>query len=291
MEQLQQTIREQRQQIKQVHDELHTRRSESHSIKGKITSLELLQQHAMGKDNKHLAAWLASVNIADNRRLAEFLDVEPGWDSAVETVLGAYLEAICIDSADSLIPVLSDLKDESLTLFETGIEEAENKASLNPLSPTLSLREREHKIALSIPVSIMPLPLDKSNTHTAILLDKVSAPWDLSDLLTGVLCAENHEAARALSAGLKPWQSVITPDGAWFGPGWVRIIRAKDSKTGVLQREKELRLLKQRQIDLQEEITELEDRQEKLRSSLKRSGKVVASLCSNRITGSVLNYR
>lgn len=237
LEQLQQTIREQRQQIKQVHDELHSRRSESHSIKGKITSLELLQQHAMGKDNKHLGAWLASVNIADNRRLAEFLDVEPGWDTAVETVLGAYLEAICIDSADSLIPVLSDLKDESLTLFET----------------------------------VNTSAFDKSQTHPAVLLDKVSAPWDLSDLLTGVLCADNHEAARALSAGLKPWQSVITPDGAWFGPGWVRIIRAKDSKTGVLQREKELRLLKQRQIDLQEEITALEDRQESAEAALKEA--------------------
>ncbi len=237
LEQLQQTIREQRQQIKQVHDDLHTRRSESHSIKGKITSLELLQQHAMGKDNKHLSAWLASVNIADNRRLAEFLDVEPGWDTAVETVLGAYLEAICIDSADSLIPILSDLKDESLTLFET----------------------------------VNTSAFDKSQTHPAVLSDKVSAPWDLSDLLTGVLCADNHEAARALSAGLKPWQSVITPDGAWFGPGWVRIIRAKDSKTGVLQREKELRLLKQRQIDLQEEITALEDRQESAEAALKEA--------------------
>ena len=49
LEQLHHQIREQRQQVKQFHDSLHTRRSESHSIKGKITSLELLQQHAMGK--------------------------------------------------------------------------------------------------------------------------------------------------------------------------------------------------------------------------------------------------
>ncbi|MDO9139374.1 MAG: AAA family ATPase, partial [Methylobacter sp.] len=109
LEELHQQIREQRQQIKQAHDALHSRRSDMHSVKGKITSLELLQQHAMGKDNKQLSAWLASVDLAENRRLAEFLEVQPGWDTAVETVLGSYLEAICIDSADQIIPGLQRL--------------------------------------------------------------------------------------------------------------------------------------------------------------------------------------
>jgi chromosome segregation protein len=51
--------------------------------------------------------------------LAEFIEVESGWDSAVETVLGTYLEAVCIDNADQLIAELSSLSDESITLFET----------------------------------------------------------------------------------------------------------------------------------------------------------------------------
>ncbi len=124
LEGLHQQIREQRQQVKQHHDELHTRRSEMQSVKGKITSLELLQQHAMGKDNKHLGAWLESVDLVENRRLAEFLDVQSGWDTAVETVLGSYLEAICIESADQVIPGLQRLTDESITLVETQSVEA-----------------------------------------------------------------------------------------------------------------------------------------------------------------------
>jgi chromosome segregation protein len=236
LESLHQQIREQRQQIKQYHDELHARRSEMHSVKGKITSLELLQQHAMGKDNKHLSKWLDSVDLAENRRLAEFLDVQAGWDTAVETVLGSYLEAICIESADQVIPGLQRLTDESLMLVETGAKTS-GYADANPAFVRL--------------------------------LDQVKAPWDLSNLLAGVYCADDTETARILSSQLKAHESVITPDGTWFGSGWIKIIRAKDSKTGVLQREKELRLLKQRQEDLHIEIEALEDQLESAETGLK----------------------
>ncbi len=238
LEAIHQNIREQRQQVKHFHDELHTRRSELQSVKGKITSLELLQQHAMGKDNKHLSAWLESVSLDNKQRLAEFLEVEAGWDVAVETVLGSYLEAICIESADQVIPGLQRLTDESLTLLETKAKTSAHGSA---------------------------------NAANASLLDKVKSPWDLSDLLSGVYCADDAEKARAMSKQLKAHESVITADGTWFGPGWIKIIRAKDSKTGVLQREKELRLLKQRQEDLQVEIAAFEDQLEAVETDLKNA--------------------
>ena len=237
LEQLHHQIREQRQQIKQLHDSLHTRRSESHSIKGKITSLELLQQHAMGKDNKNLSTWLESMNLGNNKRLAEFLEVESGWDTAVETVLGSYLEAICVENAEPIIPGLSSLTNESLTLFET-----KAKAML-----------------------------DHPGNGRKTLLDKVNAPWDLSALLAGIYCADDNDAARALSANTSSHESVIVPDGTWFGPNWLKISRTKDSKVGVLQREKELRLLKHRQEELQLELVTFEDQLATTESELKEA--------------------
>ncbi len=235
LERLHHEIRDHRLQVKQHHDELHGRRSEMQHVKGKITSLELLQQHAMGKDNKNLSAWLESVQLADNQRLAEFLEVESGWDTAVETVLGSYLEAICIENADQIIPGLHRLTEESLILFETRSGRTDESSTLPRL------------------------------------LDKVTAPWDLSDLLSGVYCAENSDEARQLSTNIKSYESVVTPDGTWFGPGWIKIIRAKDSKSGVLQREKELRLLKHRQDELHNEIAAFEEQLETSESSLKNA--------------------
>ena len=239
LEQLHHKISDQRQQVKLLHDYLHTRRSESHSIKGKITSLELLQQHAMGKDNKNLSTCLETMNLGDNQRLAELLDVDSGWENAVETVLGSYLEAICLTDAESVISSLSHLTNESLTLFET----TSNSDHIT----------------------------NNSQAAPSVLLDKISTQLILSTLLTGIYCADNHAAARILSTTIKPYESVITPDGTWFGSNWIKVTHAKDSKVGVLQREKELRLLKLRLDELQFEIGSFEDQLTATETELKDS--------------------
>ncbi|MEI8209804.1 MAG: chromosome segregation protein SMC, partial [Methylococcales bacterium] len=195
--------------------------------KGKITSLELLQQHAMGKDNKNLSAWLESMNLNNNQRLAEFLDVDAGWDTAVETALGRYLEAICITNPESVFQGLDSLDKESVTLFNV------EKATKNDLP---------------------------DNQATAsLLLNKVKAPWDIGSLLSNIYCADNNEAASTLAGKMSAHESAITPEGIWFGSNWLKITHTKDSKVGILQREKELRLLKIRQEELTQEIYNLED--------------------------------
>ncbi|MGR9115054.1 MAG: chromosome segregation protein SMC [Gammaproteobacteria bacterium] len=227
-------IQTERQQQKELNQLLHTLRSELHNVKGKITSLELLQQHAMGKDNKHLSGWLEKMQISDKQRLAEMLEVETGWEHAVEMVLGSYLEAICIENAEPLIPALQHLTEDSLTLFEPRQFEMTDEDSA-------------------------PTPL----------LKKVNAPWSLAGLLTGVYCAEDLASARAAQGQLKPHESIVLPDGTWLGAGWLRITHSKDSKTGVLQREKELRLLKQRQEDLKLEISHIEEQLDTTEQTLK----------------------
>jgi chromosome segregation protein len=234
LEQHRQHIQDLRDQVKQYQNELHNHRSEIQHVKGKITSLELLQQHAMGKDNKKLGEWLARMDLANNQRLAEFLEVASGWENAVETVLNSNLEAICTENAESFITELHHLHDSSLTLFETGIK-----------------------------------VVHESSDSQIRLIGKVTAPWNLSSLLSGVYCAENNESARNLSLQLNPHESVITQDGTWFGPGWISVKHTKDSKSGVLQREKELRSLKQRQEELHIAIETLEDQLQTAEQRLK----------------------
>jgi chromosome segregation protein len=230
------SIKEFRQEIKLQHDTLHTHRSELQGIKGKVTSLELLQQHAMGKDKQKLSHWLDRMALTDNQRLAEFIEVESGWDNAVETVLGSYLEAVCIDSADQLIQELASLSNQSVSLFETQMESqtAENNGLIR-------------------------------------LLDKIQTPWNLQGLLSGIYCADNSEQARIIVEKIKHYESVITPQGTWMGYGWIKVIGESDAKTGVLQREKELRLLKEEQVILQAQVIVSEDQLEAVESFLKTS--------------------
>lgn len=240
----QQAIAEQRQQAKEWHDTLHRQRSEAQHLKGQITSLELLQQHAMGKDKQQLNRWLAQVGLQDKPRLAEFLDVASGWENAVETVLGSYLEALCLDDASGLLDALQGLSGEAIGVFET------------------------HPLAGRSPANASVPPSDR---HPALprLLDQVRSEWDLTALLGSVYCADGLAAAWQCRGQLQAHESIVTPDGAWVGPDWLKIVHATDSKSGVLQREKQLRELRQLQAQLAQDIAASEQRLAHAETALK----------------------
>lgn len=70
-------------------------------LNGRIVSLEALQQAALNP-GKGAAEWLREQQLIDRPRLAEGLRVESGWELAVETVLGADLQAVLLDDLEGL---------------------------------------------------------------------------------------------------------------------------------------------------------------------------------------------
>ena len=54
--------------------------------------------------------WLVARQLADRPRLLEQLQVDDGWQLAVETVLGDYLQAVCVDSIGPLGTLLGKLE-------------------------------------------------------------------------------------------------------------------------------------------------------------------------------------
>ncbi|MBD3670676.1 MAG: chromosome segregation protein SMC, partial [Gammaproteobacteria bacterium] len=179
-------------------------RSSLQSQRGRQASLEALQQAALGKQEGSVHQWLESRGLADSRRLAEDLEVDNGWEVAVETVLGPYLEAVVVDGVDPLAQALSELEGGELTLFDTSLSEAEAAGSL---------------------------------------AERVKAPWSLGSLLNGIHAAEDLAQALAMRANLQPQESVVTKDGIWLGKTWLRVSREADDHAGVLARENELKEL------------------------------------------------
>src|SRR5690606_28545749 len=68
-------------------------------LSGRIASLEALQQAALNP-GQGVADWLKSQLLERQPRLAEGLRVRPGWELAVETVLGADLQAVLLEDFD-----------------------------------------------------------------------------------------------------------------------------------------------------------------------------------------------
>lgn len=65
-------------------------------LNGRLASLEALQQAALDPGTG-TAEWLRDHKLSERPRLAEGLRVEAGWEMAVETVLGADLNAVLVD--------------------------------------------------------------------------------------------------------------------------------------------------------------------------------------------------
>ena len=91
-------IREQLQQAGQAEQQAQ---GELQRLNGRIASLEALQQAAMDP-GKGVSEWLREQGLDERPRLAEGLRVEPGWELAVETVMGADLQAVLLDRFDGL---------------------------------------------------------------------------------------------------------------------------------------------------------------------------------------------
>ena len=76
--------------------DLDTVRSELQTARGKLASLEALQQAALGQDQQEINRWLGQKGMDNQLRLGESLKIAAGWEMAVETVLGDNLQSICV---------------------------------------------------------------------------------------------------------------------------------------------------------------------------------------------------
>jgi chromosome segregation protein len=77
-----------------------------------------------------------------------------------------------------------------------------------------------------------------------------------------VFTAETLGEALARRRQLTAGQSVVTRDGVWLGPDWLRLSRDKDPHTGVIEREESLRDIRALVSQLADEVKESEHRLE-----------------------------
>ncbi|MDH3589646.1 MAG: chromosome segregation protein SMC, partial [Gammaproteobacteria bacterium] len=206
-------------------ERLNSGRAELQQLQGRLASLEALQQAALGENKKSVTEWLAGGSLSGRPRLGQVLSVEPGWERAVETVLGDYLQAICVDGMDAVESVLGDLPDVSIGFVVTG--KAAKSGWFKTGEP---------------------------------LAAKVSGEVRVDSLLADVFAAESLQDALRLRSRLHAGQSVVTRDGVWIGQEWLRVSRDEDTHAGVLAREDEMSAIRARCDTLDVEITDLSKR-------------------------------
>ncbi|MBT3643307.1 MAG: chromosome segregation protein SMC [Gammaproteobacteria bacterium] len=198
-------LQSQRVQNEQLSRTLNEQRSEMQHLAGRRASLDALQQAALGQAGDD-TAWVSEQGLESALRVGESLEVESGWEEAVEAVLGDALQGILVSNLRELSPAVARLTQGSITLL--GMSDTH--------APVV---QGEARVSLAA---------------------KIQSSAELSAWLSHVFVAEDLEDALSLAENLAPDESVVTRDGLWMGASWIRVSADKDVTAGVLQRQKEL---------------------------------------------------
>ena len=93
-------------------------RAKLQSDRGRLSSLQALQEAALGKLSQQVGGWLERHSLADRPRLAQTLEVEAGWETAVETVLDGYLQAVTVPNLAALAKDLASIAASGIAVIE-----------------------------------------------------------------------------------------------------------------------------------------------------------------------------
>lgn len=223
-----QTLRES---LRENQRKLNDRQREAQQLRGRLASLEALQQAALGKDNKALQSWLEAQALSNAARLGEQIQVNAQWAPIVEQILGSALEAVEVQTISAFASTVRGLERGEVMLFEAG---------------------------------------ESVGTDRATLWQQVEAPVSIKGLLDNIYIADSLAQAERMRSDLADHESIVTPDGVWMGRHWLRFTRERDAHAGVLQRKQEIETLQDQLETTEAAAAELADLVEQMTADIQQ---------------------
>lgn len=241
-------------------DQLDAVRNQLQTARGKLASLDALQQAALGLDNEEVNSWLRDNGLGEKQRLAESIRIESGWEHAVESVLGETLQSICVEGLDDIAALIAALPEGRVALVDV------KTAAAAPMNSAVSL---------------------------PALSELVQAESGIRDLLQGIYAAATLEQALTQRSCLGATESIVTADGLWMGRSWLQL-KSSDKEGSIVKRrglieelqasiEERLALttqLSERQLELKEAIAEAEQAREQLQADIASNSRAYGNLKS-----------
>jgi chromosome segregation protein len=216
------------------------RQRELSELDAEINSLNKIQQSISGNNEAILVAWLKSTGLDNNSRIWQAISIQAGWETALEALLGARLNAIAHHQfTDSGRPP------GALTVAITGAKTSVVQSNGSHKKSLYSVIER-----------IEP-------SYEAVLHD-----W----LASAYLLEEGTDIA-SVTKGLAQGECLVNKHGDIYTRHSITYFGAQSLLHGVLERQTQLQNLQKRQPDLQgklvaasEKVTQLEQSLQDLRT-------------------------
>jgi chromosome segregation protein len=232
LESIEERIRSQKIAREELTDKLEELRGERQSLAGRLASLQELQDAAQGKHDQAVQDWLAGQGLSEASRLSGHIEVQSGWERAVERIMGENLNAVCVDNLGQFASAVDQIAQSDLVLMDGNGAGAASVAEGKRLSQLVQSE----------------IPLDS--------------------FLSSVRVADSVAEAMSMRDQLASGESVITRDGVWVGKNWISISSEAGARAGILRREQEIQSLEERLAGLDEKITDLQTRSGSLKTEL-----------------------
>jgi len=209
-----------RERLTQAEAVLNDVRQGSQKTEAALESQRQLLAEQLGSQDQALQRWLGDAGLSERIRVLEQLDIAPGWERAVEEVLGTLAQGICVDA---------------ITDHSSALVSAPKGAAL-----------------IAGQSSTVPHTEQTADSPEG-LLSLVGGAGALAPLLAQAQPIDSIQQALGLVDSLKGNRFFVTPDGALVGPGWLKMPDSEAGHIGVIERQR-------RVDDLQAEYERLKAR-------------------------------
>ena len=240
-------LQEQQKLLRQQSNQLSTQLQQQ---QGRLASLQALQQAELDGQDAELERWLQQQGLHQWLRLGEVLQVEKGWEKAVEVALKDSLSALLSEvPLDHDLPErLQDLPAGDLLLYQQG------QAATDTAYPSLWQK----------------------------ILNPRQLPASLAARLQQIHTCESLKQARAERSNLPSGHSLITSRGEQMFVDGLHLQAEQARNTGVLARQQEIRRLEEQQAQLEEQLEVLQQQEDQTAVALENCENQLQELTQQR---------
>jgi chromosome segregation protein len=213
-------IRGLRQQADQTSSALNDAKMALQHNTSRLEALRELQDAALGEHDKFLPQWLQQTGLSGTVKLADAIQVDDGWEPAVDRVLGSDLKAVCLQGKSLSLEQLDGLSGKGATFYENAASGAQHDKNL--------------------------------------LVSRITASdVDLGARLANIYIAADIETAISMRSSLPEVAVIVTRDGTLVGKNWLSMSGRQDDESGVMARQAEIDKLSNDQSTSRASIEEL----------------------------------
>lgn len=195
-----------RAEIERLRDDYNTVRQRLQGDRARLKSLQEMRMRSLGADDDELENWLNANNLNDSARFIDGLEVDTGWEAAIEAVLGDKLMAYEVQSFQELMG-----------------QNIPSGAGVNAYIKSEIFSQQTGKFPR--------------------LQDKISRSPSLPPWVFSAYAANTLDEALSWQDKIDSHETIVTKSGEIIGQSWVSLGSAQQSSQGLLLQEAEIESL------------------------------------------------